>query len=218
METAAAFETFPALDALPGIAHAFTRRVSGFDVKVDRDIALQRLDDAQRAIRKQIGVATRPCIIGEQIHAAAVAIVDAATAATVPGADGLITADPRVCLGVHVADCAPVFLIHPARRVIALVHSGRRGTELGVVPAAIARLVADFGCDPAGIVAQIGPCIRPPHYETDFAAAIVAQCRAAGLVHIHDCGTCTATHVDRYYSYRAERGKTGRLLGLLALR
>jgi hypothetical protein len=49
--------------------------------------------------------------------AGVVAIVDATTPdAPIPGADGLITDDPRVCLGVHVADCAPVFLIEPARR------------------------------------------------------------------------------------------------------
>ena len=212
------FETFPALRALPGIAHAFTHRIPGIDVRVDRDLAVRRLDETHCAIRVQLGIGARRFLLGEQIHGATVAIVDATTAADiVPGADGLITDDPRICLGVHVADCAPVFLIEPARRVIALLHSGRRGTEAGIVPAAIARLIADFHCDPACIIAQIGPCIRPPHYETDFAATIVQQCRAAGLQHIHDSGTCTATHVAHYYSYRVERGKTGRMLGLLAL-
>ena len=75
----------------------------------------------------------------------------------------------------------------------------------------------EFGCEPREIIAQIGPCIRPPHYEVDFAARIAAQCRAAGLEQVHDCGTCTGEHVARYYSYRREQGKTGRLLALLAL-
>jgi copper oxidase (laccase) domain-containing protein len=34
---------------------------------------------------------------------------------------------------------------------------------------------------------------------------------------IHDSGICTACRVDLYYSYRAEKGKTGRMLALLAL-
>jgi copper oxidase (laccase) domain-containing protein len=71
----------------------------------------------------------------------------------------------------------------------------------------------------------VSPCIRPPHYEVDFAAAIAAQAHAAGIgVHgsagggaFHDAGTCTASHPDLYYSYRREQGRTGRMLALLAL-
>jgi copper oxidase (laccase) domain-containing protein len=65
---------------------------------------------------------------------------------------------------------------------------------------------------------QLSPCIRPPHYEIDFAAEIVRQCRAAGVNHVHDCNICTACDLARYYSYRVEKGKTGRMLALLALR
>jgi polyphenol oxidase len=67
------------------------------------------------------------------------------------------------------------------------------------------------------MVAQLSPCIRPPHYEVDFAAQIVDQCRVAGIGQIHDCRTCTACELERYYSYRIEMGKTGRMLALLAL-
>ena len=78
-------------------------------------------------------------------------------------------------------------------------------------------MVKRLGCEPAEIVAQLGPCIRPPHYEVDFAAQIIAQCRAAGVRQVHDCGICTACHPERYYSYRMEQGKTGRMLALLGL-
>jgi copper oxidase (laccase) domain-containing protein len=66
-------------------------------------------------------------------------------------------------------------------------------------------------------VVQLGPCIRPPHYEIDFAADIVEQCRRAGVRQINDSATCTACDTTRYYSYRAEKGRTGRMLALLAL-
>ena len=75
----------------------------------------------------------------------------------------------------------------------------------------------EFGSDPARLIVQLGPCIRPPLYEIDFAAAILAQARTAGVRAVHDCGTCTGANVERYYSYRVERGKTGRLLAFLAL-
>ena len=65
---------------------------------------------------------------------------------------------------------------------------------------------------------QLSPCIRPPHYEVDFAAEIIRQARAAGVEQVHDSGRCTASDPARYYSYRAEKGRTGRMLALLALR
>jgi copper oxidase (laccase) domain-containing protein len=76
----------------------------------------------------------------------------------------------------------------------------------------------EFHRDPAKIIVQLSPCVRPPNYEVDFAARIVAQARAAGVTQVHDCGTCTGANPESYYSYRMERGKTGRMLALLALR
>jgi copper oxidase (laccase) domain-containing protein len=51
----------------------------------------------------------------------------------------------------------------------------------------------------------------------DFAALIRRDCEAAGVRQIFDSGTCTGANVDRYYSYRIEKGKTGRMLAVLAL-
>lgn len=209
-------ETFPALRAM-GLPHAFVGRVPGIDVKVDRAQALALLDEHHVAARHAIGVGPRQLVIGEQTHGREVAVVDAKTPTTVPTVDGLITADPSVCLGIYVADCCAVYIADPQRKVIALLHSGRKGSELGIAAAAIERMRSEFGCDPAELVVQLSPCIRPPNYEIDFAALIRDQCAAAGVREIHDCGTCTAAEIERYYSYRAEKGKTGRMLALLAL-
>ena len=214
---AAPVEVFAALAALPGIAHGFTGRVPGLDVTTDREAALERLAVHHEAVRERLGLAGKAYAIGQQVHGRDVAIVDASTPFPVPAVDGLITADPGVCLGVYVADCCAVYLVEPERRVIALLHSGRKGSELGITTAAITRMRDELGCDPAKMIVQLSPCIRPPHFEIDFAALIAAQARAAGVHQVFDDGACTATHLDRYYSYRAERGKTGRMLALLAL-
>ena len=210
-------ETFPALDEIAAIRHGFIGRIPGLEVNVAREAALARLAEFHAAALARAGLAERVFITADQVHGCAVTAVDSQSAARIPSADGLITADPRVCLGVHVADCAPVFLVDPARRVIALLHSGRKGTELGITTVAIEKMQREFGCDPARLVVQLGPCIRPPLYEIDFAAAILAQARAAGVRAVHDCGICTGASVERYYSYRVERGKTGRLLAFLAI-
>ncbi len=214
---AAPVEVFAALAALPGIAHGFTGRVPGLDVITDREAALERLAIHHEAVREKLGIAGKRFALGTQVHGREVAVVDARTAFPVLKVDGLITADPKVSLGVYVADCCAVYLVEPDQRVIALLHSGRKGSELGITTAAIRRMREEFGCDPAKMIVQLSPCIRPPHFEIDFAALIAAQARAEGVRQVFDDGTCTATHLDRYYSYRAEKGKTGRMLALLAL-
>ena len=213
----ASVETFSALAELTAVRHGFIWRVPGLDVKMERASAMARLGEFHATARARAGLGDRAFITAEQVHGCHVAVVDSRSAAPVAGADGLITADPRVCLGIHVADCGPVYIVDPGLRVIALLHSGRRGTELGITTAAIGKMTREFGCDPARLVALLGPCIRPPLYEIDFAAAILAQAHSAGVRMVHDCGTCTGANVGRYYSYRLEHGMTGRLLAFLAL-
>jgi copper oxidase (laccase) domain-containing protein len=67
------------------------------------------------------------------------------------------------------------------------------------------------------MIVQLSPCIRPPHYDVDFDSEIIRQCRALDVQHIHDSGACTACDLSRYYSYRAEKGKTGRMLAVIGL-
>jgi copper oxidase (laccase) domain-containing protein len=98
------------------------------------------------------------------------------------------------------------------------VHSGKKGTELGIVSKAIESMAQRFGSRASDLVVQLSPCIRPPHYEIDFASDIVRQCRDLGVSSVNDCGICTACDLNRYYSYRAEKGRTGRMLAFLALR
>ena len=90
----------------------------------------------------------------------------------------MLTADPEVVLGIYVADCCAIFLVDPIHRVIGLLHSGKKGTEQNIVSAAIEKLRADFRSQPGDLIAVLSPCIRPPHYEIDFAQAIAAQLRA----------------------------------------
>lgn len=227
------FEQFPALSAIEICRHVFTQRIPGIDVSHDKAEVLKRLDAAHREIRNAIGVGDWPLFTAQQIHGNKIAVADEVGSALradrghrgaarlpgreFPGCDGIITNQPGNVLGVYVADCCAVYIVDPKTPAIGLVHSGRKGTELGVVPNAIKQMIDRFGSDPANMIVQLSPCIRPPHYEVDFAAEIVRQCRAFGVKEIHDPGVCTACDLDDYYSYRAEKGKTGRMLALIGL-
>jgi YfiH family protein len=115
--------------------------------------------------------------IADQQHGREVAIVDEGLAGAghdptvdldprLVGVDGLVTTVPGVGLAILVADCAPVVLVDPVRRAVAVVHVGRRGAVLDVVAAAVEAL----GSDPAELVAGIGPCIGAAAYEIDGVA------------------------------------------------
>jgi copper oxidase (laccase) domain-containing protein len=213
-------EQFRALDAIPSVAHAFTLRVPGIEVSRDKVEALARLDATHREIRKEHGLDRAPFITAQQVHGKRIGVVEAATTDGIcfDNCDGLITNQRDVCLGIYVADCCAVFIVDPIQNIIGLVHSGKKGTEFGIASNAINTMGERFGSRPADLVVQLSPCIRPPHYETDFAGEIVQQCRDLGVAAVHDCGVCTACDLDRYYSYRAEKGRTGRMLAFLALR
>ncbi|MEK0451451.1 MAG: hypothetical protein RL088_3719 [Verrucomicrobiota bacterium] len=211
------FETFEPLRTLP-VIHAFTGRAPGIDVSTDRETALARLEEAHIDLRSRLGLGARRYLIAEQIHGAGVATVHSGSENRSPAVDALVTDDPSVALGIYVADCGPVFIVDPVRRVIGCAHSGKKGTQLGIAAATVAEMVARFGCDPSQMTAVLGPCIRPPHYEIDFAADIIRQLRESGVGSVTDCGTCTAANPHLYYSYRRELGKTGRMVALLALK
>src|SRR5258707_5017118 len=220
------FEQFTALSATGICRHVFIQRIPGIDVSHDKAEVLERLDAAHREIRNATGFGNCPLFTAEQVHGNKIAIVERAVASAglsgvngpeFPGCDGIITNQRSVALGIYVADCCAVYIVDPKTPAIGLVHSGRKGTALGVFTNAIRQMIERFGSDPANMIVQLSPCIRPPHYEVDFAAEIIRQCRSIGIKEIHDSGICTACDLDRYYSYRAEKGKTGRMLAVLGL-
>ncbi len=209
--------TFPALAAMSGISHGFIGRVPDVDVAADRAEALRKLVPVHDAIWQEQVPAAASIVYAEQTHGDQVAYVRDAEIHIHPGCDGLMTNVENLCLGIYVADCGAVFLVDPVKRAISLVHSGKKGTELKIVSKAILAMQAQFNSNPRDLVACLGPCIRPPEYEVDFAADILDQCRSLGVQSIHDCGINTGADVKMWYSYRMEKSKTGRMLAWLCL-
>ena len=100
--------------------------------------------------------------------------------------DGLMTAIPGVTLVVFSADCIPILLCDPVRRVIAAVHSGWRGTAAGIVTRAVERMREVYGCRPEDIRAAVGPGIGPCCFETheDVPNAMMAAVATPALPYI----------------------------------
>ncbi len=171
-----------------------------------------------------------------QVHGREVALVQRVTDSAVPGVDGLVTTTPGLTLGVLVADCVPVLLAAPG--LAAVAHAGRKGLQLGVVPAVL-ECIAAQGVEPAELTARLGPAACGACYEVpdgmraevatvapaaasttragtaglDIRAGVVAQLEAAGVRHVEVSSVCTIESSD-HFSYRRE-GVTGRFAGLV---
>lgn len=212
---------FPALRELGGwLCHGFVERMADVDVEVDRVEAVARLRDGHGRVARAMGFGEGAVVLAEQVHGAEVGWVEGGGGrGAVAGVDGLATMEAGVALGIHVADCCAVYVVDAVRRAVALLHSGKKGSDGGIVRRAIELLEEQAGSRAEDLVVQLSPCIRPPRYEVDFASWIRRDARSCGVPasQIHDDGVCTASDLGRYYSYRAEKGRTGRLFALLGI-
>lgn len=211
---------FAALRALPpGYAHRFVLRQPGVEVAGEREEVIARLRPLHHRHVEAMGFEEEALVTASQVHGDQIGVV---LPDTPPGhefdrVDGLISNVPGRVLGIYVADCCAVYLADAEVGSVGLVHSGRKGSEAGIVRRAIELMVRVHGADPRRMQVQLSPCIRPPAYEVDFAAWIRMDALAAGVPEsqVHDDGQCTSTDLGRFYSYRMEKGRTGRMLALL---
>lgn len=219
-------EDFAFLDPLhrshPGIRGGWVGRVPGLVIDGDRDEAMRALRPSHEAALAGFGGSPDHWWRAEQVHGNAVARVPGTPQIlapdglpVVPGVDGLITCEAGLVLAIYVADCAAIWLADRATGSIGLLHSGKQGTAAGILDVALAAMAREFGTLPQDVTAVLSPCIRPPDYEVDFAAQIGDQAARAGIGEFHDCGENTAADFSRHYSYRIEKGKTGRMMALL---
>lgn len=209
---------------LSGIRAGWCGRIAEVDVLCDRDDAMRKLRPFHESWLSQTGGGVDSFWRGEQVHGNQIAVVPHAETFSaadglpcVPGVDGLLTATLGVTLGIYVADCGPIWLVDPVRRVVGLLHSGKKGTELDIFGVAVEMMRRDFQSNPSDIVAVLGPCIRPPDYEVDFASEIARQAIRHGVHRFSDCGVNTAADLSLHYSYRRELGKTGRMLAIIRM-
>ncbi len=188
------------IDAAADVAHGFSTRLGGVSQGMweSLNLGVSRGDDPDhvrenyRRFFSAIGVDGGKIAISNQVHGGVVRCVTTADLRGDPydkvsyEADGLMTDLPGVALVIYSADCIPILFYDPVRRVAAAVHAGWRGTAAGVASAAVERMRDVYGCDPADILAAVGPGIGPDCFETheDVPNAMTAALSTAVLRHI----------------------------------
>lgn len=99
---------------------------------------------------------------------------------TAVAGDGIITGKPGIPIAVAAADCVPVLLFDPVKRVVAALHAGRVGTTAAIARIGLVEMVSAFGVDPANVLARIGPSAGPCCYEVSEEMA--AECASRGVI------------------------------------
>lgn len=130
----------------------------------------QLIDEVSRAVA-ELGVHPVELYSCQQVHTGVVHYADGVNGESfIVGrqfveSDGLYTDRKEVALMVKFADCTPVVLFDPVKKVQAIVHSGWRGTTKQISINALERMQADFGCKLENLVAYVGPSIAQENYE-----------------------------------------------------
>lgn len=116
-------------------------------------------------LAQKLGIDASQLVFPRQTHTSCVVEIDEIPASELKDTDALVTNKPGICICVQTADCVPVLLFDPEKRVIAAVHAGWRGTVKKIAAETVQKMVSLYNCDPAKIVAAIGPSISPAVYE-----------------------------------------------------
>ena len=163
-----------------GVAHGFSTRLGGVSTGIYASLNLgANRGDEPEAVRENfrrfcaaVGADADRLVFPKQVHGNGVRTVTTADSgkgfhrAVDYEADALITDIPGLALTVFSADCLPILIYDPARRAVAAVHAGWRGTALGIVTRTVEKLGEIYGSSPADLLAAIGPGISKCCFET----------------------------------------------------
>jgi len=123
----------------------------------------------RREIARRLNIPYSRITTGEQVHKNSIAIVrekDLGREFLIT--DGLITNLPNVPLAIFVADCPPIFLFHPQRKIVGLLHAGWRSTVANISSQAVEIMAEIFGVKARNLLVVIGPHICKGCYRVSW--------------------------------------------------
>lgn len=170
--------TFPKL-AAAGVRHGFSTRMGGvskgylgtMNLSFTRGDREENVRENFRRIADAIGFREEQLVFSAQVHETKIRKVTAAnrgegiTKETAPGIDGLATDEEDVPLYTSYADCVPLLFYDPQKKVVAMAHSGWRGTAARIGAKMVHFMEKEYGSRAENIIAAVGPSICRKCYE-----------------------------------------------------
>jgi len=226
------------------ICHGFSTRKGGvskppyntLNLGFNTDDQYYNVTENRKRFFKTVGISEKNVAIPEQVHGNRVRIIT--ESGTYPESDGLITNVPDVILTIQTADCVPVFLYEPAKRVTGLVHAGWRGTYKNIIRETINTMIRNFRVKAENIHIFFGPSIGPCCYQVgdtvihhfslkyihnnhlNLWLCLYDQLTEAGCLaeNIYMSRLCTVCYPEWFFSHRRNNGKTGRMLAFIKIK
>lgn len=162
-----------------GVSAGFTTRNGGvsrppynsLNLAYNTDDARYHVEGNRSTLARAFGLAPHELLTVQQVHGTDILILDAPN----PDlshflsveCDAVVTDQPGIMIGVLVADCYPVLLFDPRRKVAAAVHVGWKGAAAGILGKVVKAMETSFDCRPGQILAAVGPGIGAHKYEVD---------------------------------------------------
>lgn len=174
------FLTFPKLEEA-GVTHGFSTRLGGvsegifasMNLSYNRGDEKASVDENYRRMGKAIGFTPDQLVFSNQVHDTKIKIVTKEDCGKVmTGMDGLMTDEKGICLVTSYADCVPLFFYDPVKGVVAVSHSGWKGTVNRMGKKTVEKMESVYGSKAEDIIAAIGPSICQKCYEISEDVAI----------------------------------------------
>lgn len=255
------------LDNTNLVINAFTTRTGGVSIApFDSLNASYNVNDKESCVLENrkiisdvLNIDYRDIVSAQQVHKNKIALIrkeDRGKGAFkyfngIAETDALITDTPGIPILMCYADCVPIFILDPVKKAIALIHGGRRGTELELTLNTLYKMKKIFETNPHHCLAAIFPSIGPCCYnlkeqdkindywlnKNKFNQQVISKQNRNGLsldlrkanfwqlikggieeknIFINEI--CTADHPELFFSYRRDKGITGRMAAIFMLK
>ena len=153
------------------ISHGFFDRKGGVSKGIYKSLNCgEGSDDKKRYINKNLKIVSRKIgfkkknlLLLNQVHSNKFFMIKKIPL-NKPKGDGAITNKKNIALGILTADCAPILIFDPIRKIIAVVHAGWRGAYKKIIIKIVKKLIK-LGSKRENILTTIGPCIAQQNYE-----------------------------------------------------
>ena len=163
----------PEWESYPGLLHGFIGRRGGRSVGAYAGLNVSlRVGDEMQAVKNNIcdikhavGIHDGRIVTMRQVHGDGIVEVADTSGKEAGEADAMVTRERETYLGILTADCVPILLVAPKRKVVAVVHAGWRGTLAGIGLKMVRRFQEKYDIAAADIEAALGPSIGACCYE-----------------------------------------------------
>lgn len=182
-----AYVTFPKLNEYTNIVHGFSTRLGGVSKNhlASMNLSFSRGDEREnvfenhRRFGKAIGYDENKLVFSDQVHTTVIHKVTEADCgkgitkeSDIRGVDGLVTNIPGIPLITFYADCVPLYFYSPEKKVVALAHSGWRGTIEEIGAKMVHFMETEYGCRAGDMICAIAPSICQNCYEVSEDVAL----------------------------------------------